>query len=88
MKDTHWQLIETAPKDGTWILVWGHKVVDADKEPIGLARWVKSSWDSWQDDGPRKRVLVTTDDSGWECDDHLYDPTHWMRLPSPPGSQE
>ena len=63
-----WQLIETAPKDGTPIIVypnidvtfWGYTKDDSD--PYG---WVGS-------------YSYTTDDF------NTLSPTHWMPLPAPP----
>ena len=64
-----WQDIETAPKDGTNILLfvpYGNQVL--------ISRWTRFSqmqgqW-AWSDfkTGPLP-----------------YDPTHWMPLPPPPG---
>lgn len=76
-----WKPIDTARA-----LVYGSKAGVGDKPPIGFAKWVKSEWNSWEDDGPRRKKLVTTDSSGWECDEHLYEPTHWMPLPEFPCS--
>ena len=72
---TEWQPIETAPKDGTPMLLfypilgvcfgcWDH---------IGTADW-------WIADS------VGEDPSGWRCpyQEDDMEPTHWMPLPAPP----
>lgn len=74
-----WQPIETAPKDGTEIIVYGQfagEIGGVHKVPtIGVAMW----------DGGR------TDYAGFEwdaCGTDAYavwwKPTHWMQLPEPP----
>jgi len=65
-----WQPIETAPKDGTWILVhheWG----------IDFARWRPS--DRWQAEGWETELYDRYGEPAEEID-----PTHWMPLPDPP----
>lgn len=67
-----WRPIETAPKDGTEVLLYGrppHK----DDLTCYVGRW--GTWDSaggpsdcWISGGPH------------------YRPTHWMPLPAPPDS--
>lgn len=64
----NWQPIETAPKDGTWILVYG---LDCDGRggywgATGLARW---------------RVGSTGGE--WETRNIAY-PQRWQPLPEPP----
>ena len=74
-----WQPIETAPKDGTFVLLYG----------------IRSHWQGPRANGPRPRKLgepsvrqghwssglwQTGDLSRWEA------PTHWMPLPEPPST--
>lgn len=68
-----WQLIETAPKNGTKIIVCrrfeGRKLNDRRK--------------------PRYDMAVVAWDGNWwaivsEYSCPFYDPTHWMHLPEPP----
>lgn len=69
-----WQPIETAPKDGTCILVWsaepGYECVElvswAEDEPFGTAK----TW-ATQSEGPGYSHEVES-------------VTHWMPLPAPP----
>lgn len=68
-----WQKIETAPKDGTQVLVSGMNGTDivcqayfADK--AAYANWSGQGWVGW----PFGQSV------------HLADPTHWMPLPDPP----
>ena len=67
---SEWQPIETAPRDGTWVLVCGNgwavtTAWYAMNERVGKAYWKA--------------------DTEWD-DDYLADrlPTHWMPLPEPP----
>jgi hypothetical protein len=63
-----WQPIETAPRDGTRVLVF-----DPHRFPRELiCRWRGNSW--WGDLTPSGRCIVWSDDAG--C--------HWMPLPQPP----
>jgi hypothetical protein len=69
-----WQPIETAPKDGTRVLVYngkqrGYHTVEED---IGVAEW-----------SPCMGVYCW---ASIACCDGVsyYDPTHWMPLPEPP----
>lgn len=75
-----WQPIETAPKDGSIILLAGGVWGDDDMEVaarVMCARWYKSN---------------LYDDAFWnaceaECGHSIFPykgPTHWMPLPSPP----
>ena len=80
-----WQSIETAPKDGTLILVhFGTKGVRA------------VSWDSpFHDEVNEENGIWCVDDDkhgpfglrGY-LDGHPSAPTHWMHLPPPPTSAE
>ena len=78
-----WQPIETAPRDGTWVMLTGGSCIeyrwDGDNEPTCVAgqwtaylngREVQGHWQfAWYDGGYYGR----------------YDnPTHWMPLPEPP----
>jgi hypothetical protein len=64
----NWQPIETAPKDGTFILgyyadrPWLWDIVQWDAGYLGGAWW----------------------GGGHENDGPLFPPTHWMPLPDPP----
>ena len=68
-----WKPIETAPKDGTVILVgvWGFG------PDIASASWNGKFWDM---------EIYGYEYCGYEyCGDPEFsDPTHWMPLPSPP----
>lgn len=72
---TSWLPIDSAPKDGTEVLVWACMTIyakklsasDADKSCIWVARWDAGCWLS--------------------VDDCRLSPTHWMPLPPPPERQ-
>ena len=79
-----WQPIETAPKDGTPILVFFNK----PSLQVQQVFWGRAAWD----DRP-----ATPEDGIWCVDDNKHGPyalrgysdgddTHWMPLPAPPQS--
>ena len=75
-----WKPIETAPKDGTPILLWGGEDSDAyyflRHEQYLASAPCRAAWvlDCW---------LITLAEAGFVA--VTYDnPTHWMPLPPPP----
>lgn len=69
---TEWQPIETAPKDGTWILI------------ASLANMDIGHWDDHWIDGAWLRFQTAEyDNDGAE----IRGPTHWQPLPAPPGGE-
>lgn len=71
-----WLPIETAPTDGTDILLAAWNSHDAPGGPY--TDYVVAAWDVEECGG----------ENGWSTDHGLepidFDPTHWMPLPSPP----
>lgn len=75
---SEWQPIETAPKDGSWFVIWTHgqpevgrfdPLMWADYEPIdGTDLYRKTE----------KSVL------DWRGFNNFHAATHWMPLPEPP----
>lgn len=72
---SEWQPIETAPKDGTGILVID---MTARLPQAGQAWWIADVW------------TLVSPDTGWALEEDLYrsmiwvSPTHWLPLPAPP----
>ena len=65
-----WQPIETAPKDGTKVLVWSNSNVWNEPD---VAYWGRSN--------PLNQPAW----AGGHCRvSHIDQPTHWMPLPPPP----
>lgn len=75
-----WQTIETAPKDGTWILVYGEKYGDEDGPRFFVIKWVTNIGGVWEYIDSTTRKLVEKDWSGWSDN---FAPTHWMPMPEP-----
>lgn len=70
-----WQPTETAPRDGTYILLYA-------KGYYAIATWMECSLDT----EPGKRWVISTVDCMGEPhgQDIVLNPTHWMPLPEPP----
>ena len=72
--EQEWRPIETAPKDGTWVLL-GSNGTDSSS-----GTWVTQGY--FYDEGWRGE---TTDDGApGYCVLHDSQPTHWLPLPTPP----
>ncbi len=82
---SEWKTMESAPKDGTWIMVTGTKYDNNDVPAYGFTRWVVEIVETWERAGPKTQKLVERDDSHWDyaapCE---LIPTHWQELPAPP----
>lgn len=81
----NWQPIETAPKDGTKILVY-EPASEYTEGGVSLV-----SWDSWRISYPGCRTQWDWCLPGSHQDEQggcetVY-PTHWMPLPEPPEVQ-
>jgi len=75
---SNWNDIETAPRDGTWILLFfphADLVIRGCWEFQGEADW-ESGIEDWQDWCTDNDVVLQEDPS--------YAPTHWMPLIEPP----
>lgn len=71
-----WQPIETAPKDGTDLLIFDPRM------PVCTAYWSDSVWASVNNP-------TRGQGGGWvqevhRSDTFVYSPTHWMPLPPAP----
>lgn len=65
---SEWQPIETAPKDGTEIIIFGSRVYF---HPV-MARYENDGW--WVPDAPLECPWTEL----------ASEPTHWQPLPDPP----
>lgn len=78
-----WRPIESAPKDGTNVLL---RVGKVDAGFVGMAvqigRWVPG--DPIIRKGPRGRSMWRYQRSASANFDECHQPTHWLPLPSPP----
>lgn len=78
-----WQTMDTAPKDGTWVLLQGGDFSDefGGSVSVASARWVQGNRllsEGW---------LVCGAESGYSPF-YYSSPTHWMPLPAAPAKQE
>jgi len=67
-----WQPIETAPKDGTYILLLGDSGYTTTPHRVAVGCWIEGYRDFWINHSND----AFTDDG--------EPPTHWMPLPEPP----
>lgn len=82
---TDWRPIETAPKDGTLVMLSGDRIYygwDGKTKPLAVVGQFASSCnplgaDTWQ---------FAWFDGGFYGE--YENPTHWMPLPDPPASTE
>jgi hypothetical protein len=65
---TDWRTIDSAPRDGTEILLYG----SCERDGRFFAPDCNVGW--WDEDNL----------GGWQARDLPIDPTHWMPLPAPP----
>jgi hypothetical protein len=67
-----WQPIDTAPKDGTQILLW-----DPDSRSANVGYWTDQYTKPFH-------ALVRGDDANWDGGpEPIFDATHWMPLTAP-----
>jgi hypothetical protein len=70
-----WQLIETAPKDGTKVDIWA-KTWLPHSDSFTWQRFPNCSWDKGDTTTNRRAKWFGVYEDWW--------PTHWMPLPDPP----
>lgn len=86
--ESGWRPIETAPKDGTEVLVatvdWVATASwDAEHEPVSRDEdGNELDYDQWTWEGAWLGDGLNSDESPI-----VYDPTHWMPLPAPPSEE-
>ncbi len=73
--------MDTAPKDGTRILLGKKGFVDAAEWQV----WAQPHWHADSQAEARGWVQSNHPDSGWP-DQIFYDPEGWMPLPEPPSA--
>ena len=75
-----WQPIESAPRDGEWIMLGGGKIVYgwyAEQPPLVVGQWTTDAGG-----GDEGRWQFAWYDGGYYGEYEA--PTHWMPLPEPP----
>lgn len=86
----NWQPIDTAPRDGTWILLCGGETSEDDYLSVGvpISRPVvgRFIWDEDFNGIYPDKFYDTWDICYWDGEwrTQYENPTHWMPLPPPP----
>ncbi len=76
-----WRPIETAPKDGSWIVLLIPESCQDSSRPrpwVETARWVDEKREVWELVSPMLKELKIDDASHWSC---YEDPAYWQPLP-------
>jgi hypothetical protein len=81
-----WQPIETAPKDGTLILL--HRsdgsISPFEDDTVVVGKWIAGPWQ----DGSESKFIFGShyyiDEDNRKTTFHIVTATHWMPLPEPP----
>lgn len=78
-----WKPIESAPKDGTWIVaITPESIEDGRPSPfVFTTRWIETKVAYWEQEDADTQKRVIKDESHWA---DYESPTHWMPLPDPP----
>lgn len=83
---TEWKKIDTAPKDGTQVLLWADMWEMTWGVQMGYFCDAKQRWET-------SEGAVDANDDDFDPDDEVFDescidmnlgPTHWMPVPAPP----
>ncbi len=72
-----WQPIETAPKDGSWFVIWTHG------EPE-VGRYNPTMWTDYKPVGGGLFRAEEKEIYQWDGFNNFDAATHWMPLPEPP----
>ena len=72
-----WQPIETAPRDGTFFVIFTHGEYE-------VGRYAPSFWASFEDAGNGYYKKVDRHMTDWSGFNNFHAATHWMPLPPPP----
>ena len=86
-----WQPIETSPKDGTWVLLYGGETTEDDYCDAGVfkSRPVVGKYSEEYDD-ILEASIGSWDICYWDGDwrTGYAKPTHWMPLPAAPPKEK
>lgn len=75
-RDMEWQPIETAPRDGTYVLLYEPNLDIASGNKTFVGKFGRVKYDSY---GSKGVIFEDLSTEPWD-----WYPTHWMPLPEPP----
>lgn len=78
----NWQPIETAPKDGTFVLVWRGSNDSRRWPPVVVAQYQEEKTFTWE--GGNKKNVHLKEWRAASTGMSVGQPTHWMPLPPDP----
>lgn len=79
---TDWKPIDSAPKDGTWVLLTGGKIEYGwyeDSQPTVVSGQYSTMLNTYPTHGHWQFAWYDGGHYGW-----YEEPTHWMPIPDPP----
>lgn len=87
---SEWQPIETAPRDGSRLLLSGRGSYDPfwdTKSPmpfiVATGQWWEYSFEDFEEVGDGSYRKIEKKRGQWRANASFFQPTHWMPLPEP-----
>lgn len=77
-----WKPIESAPRDGTWVLICQSHGTDSRDDFGSFVH--RAAWWASENDGSGAWIVYNAQPLDPEC---FFEPTHWMQIPEPPDAR-
>lgn len=80
-----WHPIDTAPKDGTEVILWLPEIEDYQRARWIVSRWMGCYWGNEYSNGPAYNINSRKHPHGYMVGTQEdVRPSHWMPTPQPP----